>query len=305
MFQGASNFSENVDSVFLFIFSISAFFLVGLTATMIWFTIRFNRKKNPKPKQIKDNMTLELTWTIIPLILVLAMFYYGYVVFKPMREVPEGAMNVKVTGFMWDWLFEYENGKQAKELYVPVNKPVKLNLYSTDVIHSFYVPAFRIKEDMVPGKPNYLWFIPTIEGTYEVLCAEYCGLRHSFMETRVVVISDTAFQRWINEKPDVESIPEGYTLLQNNACLSCHSMDGSALVGPGFKGLYNSEKIVLTGGKEEKITADSLYLIRSIYEPDADIVKGFNPGLMRSYKGVIKEEDAVKIIEYFRQTPKQ
>jgi cytochrome c oxidase subunit 2 len=299
MFSGASNFVESVDGAFLVIFAISFFFLIGLTITMIWFVVKYNRKKHPKAVQIKENMKLEIAWIVIPLIIVLAMFYYGYLVFKPMRQVPEGAMEVKVTGMMWAWTFEYENGKTAKELYLPVNKPVKLNLYSPDVIHSFYIPAFRIKEDMVPGKNNYMWFIPTFEGSYEILCAEYCGLRHSFMESKAIIVSDTAFTLWLAEKTPETIEDKGLALLQNNACTGCHSFDGSKLVGPSFRDLYNTRRTVIINGVEKSVLADTAYLRRAIINPDYELVKGFNPGQMRSYKDVIKEEDINTIIQFF------
>jgi len=299
MFSGASNFAESVDGAFLFIFGISFFFLIGLTVMMVWFVIKYNRKRHPKAVQIKEDMRVEITWLVIPTIIVLSMFYYGYVVFRPMREVPKGAMEVKVTGRMWDWSFEYENGKIAKELYLPVNKPVKLNLYSPDVIHSFYVSAFRIKEDVVPGKDNYMWFIPTIEGSYDILCAEYCGLRHSYMESKVVVVSDTTFTSWLAEKTPETAESKGLAVITNNACTSCHSLDGSKIVGPSFKGLFNTSRTVLINGVEKSVLADTAYIKRSILEPDYEIVKGYNPGLMRTYKSVIKEEDIQAIIDYF------
>jgi cytochrome c oxidase subunit 2 len=299
MFSGASNFADSVDSAFFYIFAISLAFLIGITIVMIWFTVKYNRKRRPKPEQIKDNMKLEITWTVIPLILVLTMFYYGYIVFEPTREVPKGAMEVKVTGRMWNWSFEYENGKISDELYLPVNKPVKLNLYSPDVIHSFYIPAFRIKEDVVPGTDNYMWFIPTIEGTYEILCAEYCGLRHSFMEAKAIIVSDTSFTSWLATKSPETAAAKGLEILKSNACTSCHSLDGSPLVGPSFKGLYNSQRTVLIDGVEKTVTADSTYIRQSILEPDYEVVKGFNKGMMRAYKSVISEADIKTIIEYF------
>jgi cytochrome c oxidase subunit II len=304
MFSGASNFVKSVDDTFLFIFSISLFFLLGLTIIMIWFVIKYNRKKHPKAEQVKEHMWVEITWIVIPLIIVLSMFYYGYIVFKPMREVPAGAMEVKVTGRMWNWTFEYENGKLSNELYLPVNKPVKLYLFSPDVIHSFYVPAFRIKEDLVPGKNNYTWFIPTLEGSYDILCAEYCGLRHSFMESKAVIVSDTAFARWLSEKSPETIENKGMTLLQSNACTSCHSLDGSKIVGPSFKGLYGSQRVVLCNGAEKSVLADTSYIRRAILEPDYEVVKGFNPGQMRAYKAVLKEEDIKTIQEYFMNQKK-
>jgi cytochrome c oxidase subunit II len=300
MFQGASNFAQDVDNVFIFIVAISTFFIVGLTITMIWFVIKYNRKRNPKPTQIKDNTALELTWMIIPLIIVLAMFYYSYKVYRPMRNAPDDAMIVRVTGQMWDWSFEYENGKVSYEMYLPINKPVKLLLYSPDVIHSFYIPAFRIKEDMVPGKENEMWFIPTVEGSYDVLCAEYCGLRHSFMLTKTIIIPEDEFEIWLAEEPPVTVENMGMKILRNNACTSCHSIDGTKLVGPTFKNLYGEPRIVVANGQEMTMVADSAYIYNAIVDPDKELVKGYPAGQMRSYKNVIPHEDIVTLIEYFR-----
>ena len=161
MNSGASNFAQGVDMAFYVILGISVFFLVGITATMIWFVIRYSRKRNPVAKNIKDNTKLEIIWTVIPTILVLVMFYYGWIGYMPMKRVPNGAIEIKATGRMWSWQFVYENGKSSNILVVPLNKPVKLNLYSPDVLHSLYIPSFRIKEDVVPGLNNIMWFTPT------------------------------------------------------------------------------------------------------------------------------------------------
>jgi cytochrome c oxidase subunit II len=300
MFSGASNFVESVDNAFLLIFGISIFFLVGLTFLMIFFIFKYGRKRHPKPVQIKEDIRLEIAWIVIPFILVMIMFYYGYTAFKPMREVPEGAMEVKVTGRMWDWTFEYENGKITKELYLPVDKPVKLLLYSPDVIHSFYIPAFRVKEDMVPGVENYMWFTPNIEGDYEILCAEYCGMQHSFMVSKAVIVPDSVFAVWLEEKTPETVESKGLEILRNNACLSCHSMDGTKLVGPTFKGLYNSKQTVIVEGVEKTVLVDDEYLRRAVFEPDYEIVKGYSKGLMRAYKSVITEGEMQLMIDYFK-----
>ena len=302
--MGASNFVEGVDLAFKIIFGIGFFFLIGITAVMIYFVIRYRRSKHPKAVQIRDNNVLEVTWTVIPLILVLLMFYYGYVAFSPMRVAPEGAYEVTVIGKMWTWTFEYPGGKQSPDLVVPLNKPIKCNLRSDDVIHSLYIPAFRIKEDMVPGKENYMWFIPNIEGTYEILCAEYCGLRHSFMEAKTRIVTEEEFQKWLAEPTPIAEEDKGLTVLQNNACISCHSLDGSKLVGPSFKGLFGAERIVLEAGKEKTVVADSSYIKRAILEPDKEVVKGYNPGMMRAYEKVITEDDIKSIIAYFESQSK-
>lgn len=299
MYQGASNFAQGVDNTFMFIFAISVFFLVVLTATMIWFVIKYNRKKHPNPTQIKDSLKLEVTWTVIPLILVLAMFYYGYVVYKPMRNAPDDAIPIKVVGRMWDWTFEYPNGKMARELVVPLDKPIKLVMNSADVIHSLYIPAFRIKEDLVPGQETYMWFIPTIQDTFEILCAEYCGLRHAFMTSKAIVIPESDYETWLITEGQGKDEHPGLLVLQNNACMSCHSMDGSKLVGPSFKGLFNARRTIVVDKQEIQITVDGEYIKKSILDPDSEIVKGYAPKLMRSYKDVISEEELDQIVDYF------
>jgi cytochrome c oxidase subunit 2 len=304
MFQGASNFAKGVDSTFLFIFAISFFFLIGISAVMIWFLIRYNRKRHPKAEQMKDNMKLELIWTIIPFILVMLMFYYGYVAFEPMRFAPKDAIEVKVTGRMWNWSFEYANGKISNELVLPVKKAVKLNLYSPDVIHGLYIPAFRIKQDVVPGKNNFMWFIPNYNGTYEILCSAYCGLRHSFMEAKIRVVSEEDYQKWLAEITPETLEAVGLKIIQNNACTGCHSLDGTKLVGPSFKGLWGAERVVIEDGKEKKVVADSSYIRESILKPDKKIVKGFNPGVMRTYSKVLKEENIKSIIGYLESLSK-
>lgn len=301
MFQGASNFAKGVDNAFLFIFVISMIFLIGITVMMIWFVIHYSRKKHPKAEQIKDNMKLEIAWTVIPIILVMFMFYFGIVVFNPMRIVPKDAMVVKVTGRMWSWSFEYSNGKISNELVLPANKAVKLNLFSPDVIHSLYIPAFRIKEDVVPGKDNFMWFIPNTKGTYEILCSAYCGLRHSFMEAKTRVVTEDEFQKWFNEKSPVILESMGLKVIQDNACTGCHTLDGSPLVGPTFKGLYGSKRVVIEDGQEKTVIADSTYIKTSILEPDKQVVKGFKSGMMRAYSKVIKEDEIKSIIVYFEK----
>jgi cytochrome c oxidase subunit II len=300
MFSEASNFSAGVDKTFAFIMGIAFFFLIGLTVTMIVFAIKYRRKKHPVPVQVKDNIALEITWTIIPLVLVLAMFYYGYTAFLPMRNIPKDAMPVKVIGKMWDWTFDYGNGKIKKDtLWVPLNKAVKLEMVSPDVTHSFYVPAFRVKEDLVPGTTTHMWFIAQQEGTYEILCAEYCGLRHSYMEGRVRVVPEKEFRTWLaNLKAADKNGPEGLVLIRNNSCTGCHSLDGSKLVGPSFKGLFGTKRKVEVNGTEKEVVADSAYIEQSVTDPDAAVVNGYPKGVMRSYKNVIKDEDIAKIVKY-------
>lgn len=300
MYTGASNFVEGVDWVFKLIFGISFFFLFLITGAMIYFAIRYNRKRNPKAVQIKDSTALEITWIGIPIVIVLFLFYYGYSAFQPMIWVPRGAMEVTVTGRMWQWSFDYPGGRQANELVLPLNQPVKLNLHSVDVIHGFSIPAFRVKEDVVPGKKNYMWFRPQQLGDFEIFCTAYCGLRHSYMGTKVRVLSLHDFTEWLTALPVPSSEPEGLTILKKNACTGCHSLDGSKLVSASFKGLYGKMETVTTDGKERSVKVDDNYLKTSVFEPDKDIVSGYPKGIMKSYKGLITDDEMKKIIDYLK-----
>jgi len=302
MFSDASNFVHGVDKAFLFIIGISLFFLILLTIIMIVFVVKYNRKKHKKAVQIKDSSILEITWTTIPLILVLFMFYYGWEGFLPMRQVPDDAMQVKAIGKMWKWTFEYPGKKQSDTLMLPVNKAVKVDLISTDVIHGFSIPGFRVKEDVVPGKNNYTWFIPGKTGDYDLFCSAYCGLSHSYMYALVRIVTQEDFDKWLLALPVKKETDnnEGYKILEKNGCFSCHSLDGSKLVGPSFKGVYGSEREVNTNGTNRKIIVDDIYIETSVLDPNKDVVAGYPQGVMKSYKGIIKDKEIPKIIEYFK-----
>ena len=197
MFSGASNLAGAVDRAFIFIFAISFIFTIGISALMIYILIHFSRKKVKNPKQFTGNTKLEVIWTVIPLIIVLVMFYLGWEGFSPMRKVPADAMQVKAIGRMWEWSFDYGNGKISKELVVPHNRNVKLNLVSADVNHGLFIPAFRVKEDVIPGYENYLWFRPITKGKFDIFCSEYCGLAHSSMTTKAIVLDSLDFDKWL------------------------------------------------------------------------------------------------------------
>ena len=254
----ASNFVKGVDTAFLVILSISFFFLISLSILIVFFIYKYNRKRNPKATQIEGNTTLEIIWVVVPLLITMLMFYYGWAGWKPMTQVPDDAMEVTVYGRMWNFMFEYENGKMIDTLYLPKDKPVKLNLVAMDVLHSLYIPAFRVKQDMVPGKKNnFMWFEPQREGTFEIFCAEYCGLEHSYMYSYVKVIEDSAFQAFLTDttlvtEDVVSPTAAGRRIMQNIGCFACHSVDGSKLIGPSFAGLWGSERTVVTGGSDRK-----------------------------------------------------
>ncbi len=300
MESGASTFAEGVDLSLYIISGISIFFLIGITAVMIYFVFRYNKKRNPKATNIEGNNTLEILWTAIPTVLVLIMFYYGWVGFKPMRNVPANAIELKVYGQMWKFSFEYPNGKQTDSLVVSINQPFKLNLISRDVNHSFYIPSFRVKEDLIPGKNNYMWFEANKLGRYDVMCAEYCGQLHSAMLTSITVVDDATYQKWLAQAESITNENPGLTLMKKNACFTCHTLDGSRLVGPSLKGVFGRNETVLTDDKEHEIVVNEDYIKRSIKTPNADIVKSYMKGLMIPYENVLNDEQIDQIINYLK-----
>jgi cytochrome c oxidase subunit 2 len=216
MFNGASNFSHNVDAVFLFTLIVSIFFLVLITGAMIYFVIKYNRKRNPRATNIHGSVGLEIIWTVIPTILVLIMFWYGWVGYSNETEIPANTVNINVTAQMWKWGFKYENGKTFDSLYVPLNKAVKLTLTSLDVNHAFYIPKFRIKKDVYPNQTRTVWFKAEELGNFDIACAEYCGLNHSYMYNKVKVISEDDFNKWLNTKSDTTTIKNSSTKLEGS-----------------------------------------------------------------------------------------
>ena len=197
MFDDISNFANSVDETFLFTLIVSVFFLVLITVLMIFFVIKYSRKRNPKATNIHGNMFLEIAWTGIPTILVLIMFWYGWQGYKEMVNVPENAMAIDVTAQMWKCSFKYEDGKTTDSLYVPVNTSIKLTLHSNDVNHSFFIPAFRLKKDVFPNRERVAWFIAKEIGEYDIACSEYCGLNHSYMYSKIFVLPEEEFKNWM------------------------------------------------------------------------------------------------------------
>jgi cytochrome c oxidase subunit 2 len=308
MFGGASTASGKVDAVFLYISALTIAFLIFITFVMIYFVVRYRRSSGKTAKDIHGHTALELLWTGIPLVLFLTMFYYGWTNYRYLREVPRDAMVIKVTARQWAWSFTYPNGRQTSELYVALGRPVRLNLKSLDVLHGFYIPAFRIKADVVPGKDNYTWFQPSQTGDFDIECTVMCGVNHSYMLSKVRVIPEADFSAWYfgqsAEPPPVaqaagpEAAPvRGERVFKLKGCVSCHSIDGSKLVGPTWKGLYGSRVTIVAEGKETTVTADDEYLRRSIHHPPQDVVKGFAPQMPRAD---LKEGDVADLIAFIK-----
>mgnify|MGYP006267636279 CR=1 FL=1 len=307
MVHGWTNLSSSVDSVFLFIMTISVILLAGITGAMLYFVVRYSRRRNPRPENIEGNWALEIIWTVIPLILVMAIFWVGWKSFVFKRTVPKDAMVVKVTARMWSWGFEYGNGAQTDILKLPLGRPVKLTINSLDVLHSLFIPAFRVKEDAVPGRETYLWFQPDREGTYDLFCTEYCGMGHSSMISKVEVMPAAAFDDWYRvggkaAGPAAKGptpAPSGAHLVQEKGCLACHSIDGSPKIGPTLKGLLGRKETVIREGKEEVVVADEHFIHHKLLEPEKARIKGFPP-IMPSQKGLLTDEEITAFIDYLK-----
>jgi cytochrome c oxidase subunit 2 len=292
--------SEAIDPVFMFIFGACLVLLLGITVAMAAFVLRYHRSRSPQPTSQSDgNLVLEIVWVVLPTLLVLAMFWYGWKEYLVLRTVPKGARPVTATARMWSWDFRYANGRTSSKLYVPVGKPVRVELVSKDVIHGFFLPAFRVKRDVVPGMSNYAWFVATKPGSYDLFCSQYCGTDHSAMITTVEALSGKEFDEWLERGPgggEKKTGIDGGKLAREKGCLGCHSLDGSPGVGPSFKGLMGRSVVVVTRGAERTITVDGNYLRRSIREPQADLVKGFQP-IMPTFDD-LKEEEIEALVEF-------
>ncbi len=303
--QGVSTFAKEIDNTFIIVTVITLFLFIVTIGSMLYFVYKYRASKNPKEntKNIKHYAPIEIAWTVIPTILMMIVFYYGLESLRVQRTMPsaENSMTVKVLAQRWFWTFEYENGQKSNELNVPIDTNIKLIMTApkTDVLHSFFVPAFRIKEDVIPAQTTQLWFNSTKIGKYDIQCAEYCGTRHSFMRSFVNVLSEDNFNKFINPKK-IEGKKTALELFTQHGCVTCHSTDGSILVGPSFKDNYNTKTKVVTNQITRTITKDEKYLKNSILNPNDDVVDGFFPNMMPSFKGQISEEELETIINYFK-----
>ncbi|MEE9252743.1 MAG: cytochrome c oxidase subunit II [Thermodesulfobacteriota bacterium] len=300
--EAASSIAGRVDNVIWFVTIISLVFFVFITALLVVFAIKYRRRSedDETPYQVSHH-TLEVVWTIIPSILVMVIFVYGFVVFEDLRTPPKDAMEISVTGKQWLWQFHYDNGKSTlNELFVPEGRPVKLVMTSDDVLHSFFVPEFRVKQDLVPGMYTYLWFKAIKKGEFNIFCAEYCGTNHSGMLGKVKVLSPADFEKWKTSKEELIAganlVEAGAELYTKRACIGCHSIDGSPMVGPTFKGIFGRQETLADG---QEITVDENYLRKSIYEPQAQVVKGYQP-IMPSFKGIISDNEVSALIAYMK-----
>ena len=281
-----------------------SFFFAIIVVPMAYSLIVFRRRKGDTSdaEHMEGNTKLEIAWTIIPLFVVTAFAYIGAVNLAETRRVDPDAMIVEVTGFQWAWRFEYPAfGVVSEELHVPVGKQVLLQMTSLDVIHSFWVPEFRVKEDVVPGRITELRITPTLEGDYKVRCAELCGTSHAFMQNPVVISSQADFDAWmaerVKERDIAQQTPEGRgeALVAANGCAACHSVNGAQGIGPTWRGLFGQEEVLTDG---TTVIADEAYIAESIHDPQAKIVEGFETQLMPSYG--FTDEQIADIVAYIK-----
>ncbi|WP_051258171.1 cytochrome c oxidase subunit II [Desulfovibrio cuneatus] len=286
MYRDSLSPVQQVDFAFYLLFGFSFFVLLFLTLCTLWFIWRYHYTRNPKAADIRGNIKAEVLWTLVPSILVMGLFYYGWVGFRALRTVPENAMEVQVTARMWSWMFTYPNNKHSNVLVVPVNEPVKLRMTTKDVIHSFFAPAFRIKMDTVPGMETYAWFKAQRTGEYDIFCAEYCGTNHATMVSTIRAVTREEYDAWLAQG---ETGAGAQQLLEAQGCISCHSLDGTAGVGPSFMALWGSKRTVVSNGKKSEIMVDAAYVREAIIKPGAQLVDGYDD-IMAPYTDFTPEQ---------------
>lgn len=299
--EAASKTALQTDALFDFILWISVFFMVLITGLILGFVWKYRRRPGVEAERTATHSTpLELTWTIIPTILVIFIFYFGISSYVDIRTPPRNANEIQVTGQKWKWLFTYPNGLIASDLHVPVGEATRLTMRSEDVIHSLYIPAMRIKLDVVPGRYSKMWFTPLAVGQHQIFCAEYCGQGHSSMGAQLYVHTQEDYEKWLRDEEDKlltrAPVDLGADLYKSRGCAQCHSVDGSRGTGPSFKGVYGEMQALSDG---TKVLADENYLHESIIEPQAKIVQGFAP-VMPTFKGKLKDKEIAGLIEYIK-----
>lgn len=297
---------KDVDFAFNFILAICTFFFVLIVGLGILFVIKYRKRPGyvPKPSP-HHSLKLEVTWSVIPIILCVFMFWFGFTGYMHGRTMPEDANQINVVAQKWSWDFQYPNGASDSVLHLPVGEPTVVTMRSKDVLHSFFIPAFRAKLDVVPGRYSKLWFTPTIEGEYQLFCTEYCGTGHSGMAARVQVHSREKYDEIIEDLNDpIKGRPmhvAGEEIFAKKTCNACHRIDGQPLVGPPLNTVFGATREFADG---TSTVADENYIRQSILDPNSQVVQGFGP-LMTSYQGTIKDVEIDAIIAYLKHLAEQ
>ncbi len=289
--EPASTMAGEIDSLFYFVYWVSVILFVGVVATMTYFAYKYRRRSQAdRPTPVHESKLVEAAWIIVPTLLVLVVFTWGFKAYLKLEVAPPNAYPITVYAQKWSWRFEYPNGATSAELHVPVGRPVRLRMSSADVLHSFFVPAFRIKQDVLPNRYTAVWFEATKQDTFDVYCTEYCGTQHSGMLTTVIVQGQDDFNRWLAESmlpSDAPPAQRGALLYEQLGCQACHSLDGTPGVGPSFQGLFGQTRPMADG---TSVAADENYLRESILQPAAKIVQGFQPVMPNAYANLTPEQ---------------
>jgi len=296
--EQASTMAARVDSLYFFLIGLTVFFSLLIAGLIVTYAVRF-RRRTPDSigAVIHGGLMLEVTWSVIPFLITMGIFYWGASVFVAMSRPPDQTLNVYVVGKQWMWKFQHLDGqREINELHVPVGRAVKLIMTSEDVIHDVYVPAFRVKADVIPGRYTHLWFEPTKPGTYHLFCAEYCGTRHSGMIGQIVVMEPNDYQSWLSGGSEEGSLASaGQKLFADLACNTCHRPDAQGR-GPVLQNLFGKTVELASG---ERVVVDEAYIRESILNPMAKVTLGFQP-IMPTFQGLVNEEGLLELIEYVK-----
>jgi cytochrome c oxidase subunit 2 len=297
--EAASSMAASVDYLYWYMSAVTVIMTTVIFLTVFIFAIKYRRRSpNEIPPAIHGSLRLEIAWSVIPFIVMLTFFWWGAEIFFANASPPPDAMDVYAVGKQWMWKIQYPEGpREINELHVPIGRPVKVTLASEDVIHSFFIPAFRVKHDVVPGRYDTMWFTPTKPGRYHLFCAEYCGTEHSGMVGWVTVMTQPDYENWLSGGGTEGSMAQqGEKLFQTMGCSTCHLLDQQGRC-PNLRGVYGS-RVQLQGGGT--VVADDAYIRESILNPNAKIVAGFRPDIMPTFQGQISEEGILQLVVYIK-----
>src|SRR5688572_2333253 len=295
----ASTLSGQVDALYFYLSGITVFFSLLIGGVLVFFVIKYRRRSPFEiPRPIAGSHKLETLWSVIPFIIAMSMFGWGAQLYFQMYRPPQNAVEIYVVGKQWMWKIQHSTGqREINELHVPVGRKIKLIMTAEDTIHDFFVPAFRVKADVLPGKYTTLWFEATTAGTYHLFCAEYCGMNHSGMIGSVIVMQPSEFDNWLSGNADQQSpAVAGQQLFQSLGCVSCHGANGEGGRGPALAGLFGKQ-VFLTNG--QTVTADEAYVRESIENPQAKLVSGFGP-IMPTFQGQVTPEQLIQIMSFIK-----
>ncbi len=295
--ESASTMAGEVDALYFFALGVSAFFSLLIAFFIFFFFVKYKRAHTGEiGVPLHGSVALEITWSVIPLIITMVLFGWGAKVFLDLTSPPTDAREYWVTGKQWMWKIQHPEGqREINELHVPKGQPIKMTMTSEDVIHSFFIPAFRIKQDVLPGRYTTVWFEATETGTFHLFCTEYCGTEHSQMIGSVVVMEPEDYQTWLAGGPAQPPVAAGRALFARYACDTCHSENNTGR-GPSLHGIAGQE-VTVAGGRS--LARDDNYLRESILNPGAKLVAGFSP-LMPTFQGQINEEGVMQLIAYIK-----